>query len=63
MVNKMEKEKAALGNQLRDLEWRLDQESKVCNFYFFMQQLGFYLKITKLIQYTYNHYHSCLFVI
>ena len=29
MVKNMEKEKAMLFNQLRDLEWRLDQESKV----------------------------------
>ena len=30
MVKTMEKEKYMLYNQLRDLEWRLDQESKVC---------------------------------
>lgn len=29
MVKTMEKEKHILYNQLRDLEWRLDQESKV----------------------------------
>lgn len=29
MVKSMEKEKQSLYNQLRDLEWRLDQESKV----------------------------------
>ena len=29
MVKTMEKEKNLLYNQLRDLEWRLDQESKV----------------------------------
>ena len=29
MIRMLEKEKNVLYNQLRDLEWRLDQESKV----------------------------------
>lgn len=31
MIRMLEKEKNVLMNQMRDMEWRLDQESKVTN--------------------------------
>ena len=30
MLKQLEREKASMEGQLRDYEWRLDQESKVC---------------------------------